>query len=89
MYGISGFSDKLKIQNCVNSLEILYKLNVWKVWSCGEIKYQKFRKFSAKLCTLYMYGISGFEEKLNIQNCVNSTEIVYIKGTKCLVLLRN
>ena len=48
-------------------------LNVWNVWFCGEIEYPKFRKFSAKLCTLYMYGMSGFEEKLNILKYINST----------------
>ena len=41
--------------------------------SGGEIDYQKFWKFSGILCTLYMYGMFGFEEKLNIQKRVNST----------------
>ena len=29
--------------------------------------------FSRKLCTLYMYEMSGFAEKLNTQNYENST----------------
>jgi len=44
----------------------LCTLNVQKVWFCGEIEYQKFREFSEKLCTLYMYGMYEFAEKLNI-----------------------
>jgi len=73
MYGLLGFADKLKIQNCVNSKRKLCTLNVQNVWFCGEIEYPKFHKFGGKLCTLYMYGMSGFAKKLNIQNCVNST----------------
>ena len=48
-------------------------LNVQNVWFCGEIEFPKFHKFNQKSCTLYMYGMSRFAEKLNIQNCVNST----------------
>ena len=33
----------------------------------------KLRKFDGKLCTLYTYGMSGFPEKLNGQNCRNCT----------------
>ena len=51
----------------------LYTLNVRNVWFCGEIEYPKFRKFNGKLWTLYMYGMSGFADKLKFQNCVNST----------------
>ena len=41
---------------------------------CGEIDDPKFPKFSVKLCTLYLYEMSAFAVKLNIQNYVNSTE---------------
>jgi len=41
-------------------------LNVRNDWFCGEIEYQKFRKLSEKLWTLYMYGMYEFAEKLNI-----------------------
>ena len=47
-------------------------LNAQNVWFCEEIEYPKFRKFSGKLCTLYMYGLSGFAEKLNILKYINS-----------------
>ena len=73
MNGMFGFADKLKIQNCVNFLEKLCTLNVRNVWFRGEIEDPKFRKFNEKLCTLYMYGMSGYAEKLKIWNCVNST----------------
>ena len=45
-------------------------------------------KFNKKLGTL-LYGLSGFAEKLNIQNCVNPMEIVYITCTDCLDLQKN
>ena len=40
---------------------------------CKKIEYPELRKFKGKLFTLYMYEISGFAEKLNIQNWGNST----------------
>ena len=46
---------------------------IWNVWFCGENEYPKFRKFGGKLCTLYMYEMSGFAEKLNILEDINST----------------
>ena len=48
-------------------------LNVRNVWFYGEVEYSKFLKFNEKLCTLYMYGISGFAEKLNILKYINFT----------------
>ena len=65
MYRMFGFADKMKIKNNVNS-PLLCTLNVRKVWFCGEIEYPKFRKFNEKLCTLYMFGMSGYAEKLKI-----------------------
>ena len=47
-------------------------LNVRNVWFCGEIENPKFHKFSGKLCTVYMYGLSGFADEFKIQNYVNS-----------------
>ena len=46
--------------------KILYVIHVWNVWICKKIGYLDLRKFNGKLCTLYMYGMAGFEEKLNI-----------------------
>ena len=36
-------------------------------------EYLELRKFNGKLYTLYIYGMSGFVEKLNLQNYKNST----------------
>ena len=36
-------------------------------------EYLELRKFNGKLYTLYIYGMSGFVEKLNLQNYENST----------------
>ena len=51
----------------------MYILYVWNVWFCGEIEYPKLGKFSKKLCPIYIYGMFGFAEKLNILKCINST----------------
>ena len=42
-------------------------------WICRKIEYSELQKFDEKFYTLYMYEMSGFAEKLNIQNCENST----------------
>ena len=55
-----------------------------------KIEYPELQKFNRKLYTLYMYGMCGCTEKLNIQNCVNSTgNCVHYICTKCLDLLKN
>ena len=38
-----------------------------------KIEYPELRKFNGNLYKLYMYGMVGFAEKLNVQNCRNST----------------
>ena len=38
-----------------------------------EIEYSELQKFIGKLYTLYMQGMVGFTEKLNVQNSRNST----------------
>ena len=48
----------------------LYVRNVW-IWT--KIECLELHIFSVKFGTLYMYGMSGFAENLNIQNCENST----------------
>ena len=84
MYGMSRFVENLNIQSCVNLTVFL----VHKIWECLDL--QKFecpeqQKFIGKLCTFYMYGMSGFVEKLNIQSCENSTEnCVRCICTECL-----
>ena len=37
-----------------------------------EIEYPELQKFNGKLYTLYMYGMVGLAEKLNVQYCGNS-----------------
>ena len=54
--------------------EIVYGIYVRNVWICCKIEYPELRKFNGKLCTLYMCGMAGFAEKLNIQSCKNSME---------------
>ena len=39
-----------------------------------KIEYPELRKFNGKLYTLYIYGMVGFVEKLNVQNYGNSTK---------------
>ena len=52
--------------------KILSVMYVQNIWIRRKIEYPKLRKFKGKFCTLYMYRMSGFAEKLNIQNCENS-----------------
>ena len=57
------------------------------IWICRKIQYLELRKFNEKLCTLYMYRMSGFAENLNVQNCKNSTaNCVHYIFTECLSL---
>ena len=68
----------------------LYTLYVRNVWICREIEYPELRKFKGKFCTIFMYDMSRFAEKLNVQNCINSTEnCVHYICTKCLDLQKN
>ena len=70
--------------------EIVYIIYVQKVWICRKIEYPELRKFNGKLYTLYMYGTSGFAEKLNIYNCKNSIgNCVHDICKECLDLKKN
>ena len=40
--------------------EIVYIIYVRNDYICRKIEYPEGQKFKAKLCTLYMYGMSGF-----------------------------
>ena len=53
--------------------EIVYIIYIWNVRICRKIESPELRKFNGKFFTLYMYGIFGFAEKLNILNRGNST----------------
>ena len=52
MYGKSGFAEKVKIQNFVNSARIVYIIYVPNVKIYREIEILELRKFNEKLCTL-------------------------------------
>ena len=41
-------------------------------WICRKIEHLEMHN-STRNCAHYLYGLSGFAEKLNIQNCVSST----------------
>ena len=48
---------------------------------CRKIKYLELRKFNGKLCTLYMYGMSGFAEKFEC------TELQKFNGKLCTLYI--
>ena len=64
-----GFAEKFtKIKR-----EIMYIIYARNVCICKKIEYLELRKYNEKLCTLYVYVMSGFAKNLNIQNYENST----------------
>ena len=86
---MSGFADKLNVQNSVNSTGICTS-NVRNVWICREIEKPELSKFNKKFCTLYLHGMSGFAKKLNIPNSENSTgNCVHYLRTARLDLQKN
>ena len=90
MYGMSRFAEILNIQNCENSMGNCVHCICAEWLDLPKIEYPELRKFDGKLCTLYMYGMFGFAEKLNIQNCENSTaNFVHYICTECLDLQKN
>ena len=90
MYRLSRFAKNLDIHNCVistgNWVRYMYiffgfKIIIIKMNSVDMLKVQNC--VDSKLCALDV-RIAGFVENLNTQNCVNSTEIVYIICIDCL-----
>ena len=69
MYGKSGFAEKLKIQNFVNSAGIVYIIYVRNVKICGEIKNLELRKFNGKLCTLNVRTVKICRKIENPERC--------------------
>ena len=57
MYGKSGFKEKLKIQNFVNSAGIVHIIYVQNIRICREIEYLEIYKFNRKLCTLNVRNV--------------------------------
>ena len=82
MYGMFELDKKSNVQNCVNSKGKFCTLHVQNVWMCRKIEYPEQQKLNRKLCTLYIYGMSGLAKKLNVQNCLNSIG-------KCTLYIRN
>ena len=90
--------DIIFVQNVWNCREIncveLRKFNrkfctliVRNVWNCREIEYTELHKLKKKFWNLYLHRISGFAEKLNIQNSENSTgNCIHYIYTECLDL---
>ena len=81
MYGLSGFVEKLTIQNCVNST----KNCVHYMYIYRKIEYLELRKFDEKLSTLYAQNVwvcqkIGNQElcKLNVKLCILNVRIVWI-----------
>ena len=89
MYGMSGFAEKLNIPNSENSTGNCVHYLCTASQICRKIESPKQRKFNLKLCTIHVRNV-WICRKLNIQNCVNSTEncVHYIR-TKCLDLQKN
>ena len=50
MYGMSGFVEKLKLQNFIHSARIVYIIYGRNVKICREIENLERRKFNGKLC---------------------------------------
>ena len=51
----------------------MYLIYVRNGWIWRKIEYLELQKFNGKLCTSYMYRMTGFVEKLNIQIYENLT----------------
>ena len=70
--------------------KIMYVIYVRYVWISKKIEYPKLHIFNGKLCMLYINGMDGLEEKLNIQRVKNSTgNCVHYICTECLDLQKN
>ena len=54
---MSGFAEKVYIQNFVNSVSIVYIIYVQNIWICREIEYLEIYKFNGTLCTFYALNV--------------------------------
>ena len=89
MYGMSGFVEKLKIPNFVNSAGIVYIIYVQNIWICREIEYLQIYKFNGKLCTLNVRKVWFYGEIENPKFRKFSGNCVHCIRTECLDLHRN
>ena len=70
--------------------KIVYIIYLRNAWICWKIEYPELQKFVGILCTLYMYRMSRFPNKLNIHSCGNSTKnCVHYTCTECLDWKKN
>ena len=88
---MSRFAEKLDSQNSENTMgncvHYLYGIVYIICTECLDLQKIWISWTDGKLCTLYMYGMSGFAEKWNIQNCVSRTgNCVHYICMECLDL---
>ena len=60
MYGMSGFSKKIKYLELLIFNGKLWTLYVQSVCISRKIEYPEMRTFNGKFCTLYTYRMSGY-----------------------------
>ena len=89
MYRKSGFKEKLKIQNFVNSAGIVYIIYVWNIWIYREIEYLEIYKFNGKSCTLNVRNVWFCGEIQNSKIRKFSENCVHYIRTEYLDLQRN
>ena len=89
MYGMSGFVEKLKIQNFVNSAGIVHIIYVQNIWICREIEYLEIYKFKGKLCTLNVRNVWFCGEIENSKFRKFNENCVYYICMECLEMRRN
>ena len=89
MYGKSGFTEKLKIKNFVNSPGIVYIIYVQNIWICTEIGYLEIYKFNGKLCKLNVRKVCFYGEIENPKFRKFSGNCVHYICTEYLDLQRN
>ena len=59
---MSGFAEKLNIQNFKNSARDCVNYTCTEVWICREIEYLELPKFNGKLCTLNVLTVWIYRE---------------------------
>ena len=89
MYGKSGLTEKLKIQNFVNSAGIVHIIYVQNIWICREIEYLEKYKFNGKLCTLNVRNVWFCGEIENSKFRKFSKNCVHYICMECQDLQRN
>ena len=89
MYGKSGLTEKLKIQNFVNSAAIVHVIDVQNIWISREIEYLEIYKFNGKLCTLIVRSVWFCGEIENSKFRKFNENCVHYIYTECQDLQRS